>query len=284
MRVIMRVPRTLVLPTLPLLTLPLPTLPLRPILVQHPLYLYFILYTLYFIDPRAASSSGEASPRDDDSSQAADLDRLPPPPQVTSRTRPDQYTYSIALNAMRCEAEQQQDSLAPRPKRKVQRTARAIAIARNASASGSTSGDGQAGVLSPPLIHSLICASGADVDAAIAVWRSEVRPAVSSLPRPSLQRAALVAYHALLRVCGLAGRADEALRICFAMRKDGIPADKSCWTAYANGKLSSKGGKGFKFNALQLGYEKLLEIECAPERAAKTMPGFGRVKRIRIQW
>ena len=62
----------------------------------------------------------------------------------------------------------------------------------------------------------------------------------------------------------------------------GIPADKSCWTAYSNGKQSSKRGKSF--NALQLGYEKLLEIECAPERATRDLPGLGKVKRIRIQW
>mmetsp|Transcript_38803 Transcript_38803/g.124568 ORF Transcript_38803/g.124568 Transcript_38803/m.124568 type:complete len:449 (-) Transcript_38803:193-1539(-) len=48
------------------------------------------------------------------------------------------------------------------------------------------------------------------------------------------------AAHALLRVCGIGGRPDEALRVAFALRQDGLEPDRACFSAYTNGKASAR--------------------------------------------
>ena len=89
---------------------------------------------------------------------------------------------------------------------------------------------------------------------------------------------------ALLRVCGVAGRPDEALRVVYAMRKDGCRIDASCYTAYERGVEEADAtvvrGPGA---LLQGGYERLLMMETCPERVQGPRLG-GRIERIRIKF
>ena len=93
--------------------------------------------------------------------------------------------------------------------------------------------------------------------------------------QPTAEQAA---YHALLRVCGAAARPDEALRIVYAMKRDGFPADATCYAAYLRGKESAAARVGM----LQAGYERLLALELAPERVDG--PRLGSIEKIRIQF
>jgi len=104
----------------------------------------------------------------------------------------------------------------------------------------------------PPaaIAHALICSCGSDVDVAVALWKTHLRPnllrvrreGVAELPtvdgaQPTAEQAS---FHALLRVCGTAQRADEALRVVYAMKRDGLPIDAACYTAYRRGVTAAQ--------------------------------------------
>ena len=81
-------------------------------------------------------------------------------------------------------------------------------------------------------------------------------------------------------------RADEALRVCVSLRKQGLTIDASTWGAFRNAREkvdASKGGGG-PSRLLQRGYERLLELECVPERARDAGATLGKIERIRIRW
>jgi pentatricopeptide repeat protein len=143
--------------------------------------------------------------------------------------------------------------------------------------------------LSAPVAHSLVSSCGDDVRAATALFRDVVRPrllrARSDGPRfapagaqPTAEQAAL---HALLRVCGAADRADEALKVVYAMRRDGCPVDSTCYSAFVAGKRPEASATEAR-RLLQRGYERLLALELAPERVDG--PRFGSIEKIRIQF
>ena len=124
----------------------------------------------------------------------------------------------------------------------------------------------------------------------------EARARVSAAGQASEEAAAkavgeaeTAAAHALMRVCGEAGRAEDALKLVYALKRDGVPLDASALSAYKNGKRaaaergaawhSAGGGAGL----MRKGYERLLQLECCPERlGAPRKPGS--IERIRIQW
>ena len=92
--------------------------------------------------------------------------------------------------------------------------------------------------------------------------------------------------HALLRVCGVGGRADQALRVVTAARRQGNAPDASFWTAYVNGRAEADqgavvAGVGAYRQLLQSGYERLLRVECCPEQVGGKL---GKVERIRIRF
>ena len=99
--------------------------------------------------------------------------------------------------------------------------------------------------------------------------------------------------HALLRVCGVGGRADQALRVVIAARRQGNAPDASFWTAYVNGRAAAaQGAVGVGVGAalregtsyrrlLQSGYERLLQVECCPAQVGGKL---GKVERIRIRF
>ena len=93
----------------------------------------------------------------------------------------------------------------------------------------------------------------------------------------------------MLRVCGVGGRADQALRIVTAARRQGNVPDASFWSAYVNGRAAAAAAAaaaGEEVTSyrrlLQSGYERLLQLECCPEKVGG--PSLGKVERIRIRW
>lgn len=99
-------------------------------------------------------------------------------------------------------------------------------------------------------------------------------------------------------MCGQGGRSDQALKLVYAMRKDGMEPDPTCWTAYSNGKAlriaqaeadaanpSLKKPVQLRLPAPALAYERLLQLECSPAAAAEAAPSvLGQITKIRIQW
>jgi pentatricopeptide repeat protein len=228
---------------------------------------------------------------------AAGLDNPASVPPWLRRPAPpsDSYSFSLALTALR-----QIDDLAikmgAKPTDRMAgasssaRAERAAAIFRDAEQRGIVPGDAP---LAPAVAHSLVSACGDDVRAAVSLWKDFVRPRAlrarakgeplyaAAGEQPTAEQAS---YHALLRVCGAAGRADEALKIVYAMRQDGLPTDPACYTAYDSG-LQSTNAMSRATGPVQLlraGYERLLMMELCPERVQSPRLG-GKIDRIRIQ-
>jgi len=199
--------------------------------------------------------------------------------------RPDAHSYSIALTALRAAA----PSDAPQAEH-VERARRAAALARAAMARGGGSGGGAGGRLSAPLVHSLITSCGGDVQTALALWRMPMvsggAGAGAEAEAEAEAEARRAGLHALLRVCGVGGRADQALRVVTAARRQGNAPDASFWTAYVNGRAEADqgavvAGVGAYRQLLQSGYERLLRVECCPEQVGGKL---GKVERIRIRF
>lgn len=217
--------------------------------------------------------------------RAAWLRRTPP--------EPDGFSYSIALTALR---DLDGDTLgtegsSARVGQKKRQAA--LELVRNAEARGTWSFSDTA-PLPAAVAHSLVCACGDDLDSAIVLWRDYLRPRFvaergdQSPPafspvgvQPTGEQAAL---HALMRVCGTVRRADEALRIAYAARKDGCELDASFYSAYMNGKQAAAAKLGKRRGSLlQSSYEKLLAAELNPDRmGGPRLPGG--IERIRIQF
>ena len=239
--------------------------------------------------------------------EAAAAAWLGPPP------RPDAYTYAIALTALGKSPSSPSSSPPSSSSRSSPRsTERALELAR-AAASAPARGRGRAArgrgsesaapserrLMSAPVVHALLSSCGADVPAALALWRSEVLPQLRQAASASasasggggggggkaagaearaVEEAQQAGLHALMRVCGSAGRADEALRLVVALRKQGGTPRGTHWSAFENARDASTS------SLFQRGYERLLALECCPERAMEGMPTLGDIERIRIRW
>lgn len=128
----------------------------------------------------------------------------------------------------------------------------ATALFRNATKSG-VSVDGR-------FANAAVRCFGSDLHNAIDYWKREIRPAViahdaSRSPararRPSGAhpaaainaapagggRSLAAAYHGLLHVCGRAGVPQMALRVVYAMRRDGLEPDETALNCYRSGKF-----------------------------------------------
>ena len=141
---------------------------------------------------------------------------------------PDRHSFSIALTAVRRVEEEEARAAETRPLlsfgRRVgaKQAGAATRLLRDAEARGLLPRD----TTPPPAVaHSLISACGADVRLAIQIWKEQLRPRIMRAremgeARPAYARrgeqptSEQAAYHALLRVCGVAGRPDEALKVC----------------------------------------------------------------------
>mmetsp|Transcript_3485 Transcript_3485/g.6445 ORF Transcript_3485/g.6445 Transcript_3485/m.6445 type:complete len:789 (-) Transcript_3485:109-2475(-) len=128
-------------------------------------------------------------------------------------------------------------------------------------------------------VNAIIRCYGIDIDAAIKAWKNMfAREVLNQFKNKKAKLNNLkAAHHALLYVCGRAGRADLALRILYAMKKEYIEPDEVALNAYKAGKKRETKSTEVTMNGL---YEKIVEVECSkynPEDKRKK-----KEKRIRI--
>jgi Pentatricopeptide repeat domain len=144
---------------------------------------------------------------------------------------------------------------------------------------------------------------GPDIDAALAAWKTEIRPACvahenrrRSRPPPVHRKQGknlVAAYHGLLYCSGRAQRADIALRIVYAMTKEGLEPSETALNVYQAGKrcqneIMDKQGLSSKMSSLLARklslvdpYESLLYVECTKyNRADQRRAGEKRVRII----
>ena len=132
-------------------------------------------------------------------------------------------------------------------------------------------------------VNAAIRCFGNDIDAALIAWRDNIRPKCIAFEKrvlpPSLtgKKNLVAAYHGILYVCGRAFRPDIALRVVYAMNKDGIEPNETSLNSYRSGcriqqKLDERnkevvGGIGFRTTIertfkLREQFESLLVVEC----------------------
>lgn len=130
------------------------------------------------------------------------------------------------------------------------------------------------------LLNAVIRCFGNDVDLALKLWREELRPAclnherrqgsITPLSTPSTSGKNLLAcYHGLLYVAGRALRPDVALRLVYAMAKEGLNQDETALNCYRSGTSTRKrllgdssDSSGFAQKISVPTYESLLYVEC----------------------
>ena len=170
----------------------------------------------------------------------------------------------------------------------------AVAVFRNATVAGIPA-DGR-------FINAVLRCFGDDITAALSAWKQEIRPACLTFENrarnksPSMYRPKgknlLAAYNGLLFVCGRALRPDIAVRIVYAMNKEGLEPDELSQNCYRSGKRAhqsllladkkqtSRFGLRQKLNLIDV-YESLLYVECTKyDRNDKRRAGERRVRII----
>lgn len=141
----------------------------------------------------------------------------------------------------------------------------AIQLFRDALASGAAP-DGR-------LVNACIRCYGDQVDRALLAWKNEMRSAVlahenrkrlsSSESFPKKRKKNLVAaYNGLLYVCGKAGRPDIALRLAYAMNKEGVEPNETSYNSYIKGKEDRTEKETAMMRILANQHESLLQVEC----------------------
>jgi pentatricopeptide repeat protein len=121
-------------------------------------------------------------------------------------------------------------------------------------------------------LNALLRCFGNEVDAALVIWKDEIRPQCISFENridSSNKKNLIAAYQGLLYVCGRALRPDVALRVVYAMSKDGLEPNEASLNSYRSGSKIQKlnEGDGFRLTLerkLKLieQYESLLFVEC----------------------
>ena len=168
----------------------------------------------------------------------------------------------------------------------------AMELFRNATSSN-FSADGR-------FINALFRCFGDDIDGALAFWKSEIRSAClayeyrrrSSPPsdRRKKGKNLIASYHGLLHVCGRALRPDIAVRLVYAMNKEGLEVNEMALNCYRSGKRTRrrllelpdgiKEETGIKL-ALIRQFESVLLVECTRyDRNDKRRAGEKRVRII----
>jgi Pentatricopeptide repeat domain len=128
----------------------------------------------------------------------------------------------------------------------------ALSLFRNATRNHGVPADGR-------FVNAALRCFGSDLDRALEAWKGEIRPATLAhdaryRSSPSVQRSATkkpqqkggtylssgksltAAYHGLLYVCGRAAAPHMALRVVYAMRRDGLEPDETALNCYHSGK------------------------------------------------
>lgn len=166
----------------------------------------------------------------------------------------------------------------------------ATGIFRNATKLG-ISADGR-------FVNAVLRCFGDEIDAALAAWRDEIRPKclafekrARSTPLPpgrSTGKNLVASYNGLLYVCGRALRPDIALRLVYAMNKEGLEPNENSLNSYRSGRRVPKAEStgGFRSSLEQKlklvdPYESLLFIECTKyDRNDRRRAGDQRVRII----
>lgn len=134
-------------------------------------------------------------------------------------------------------------------------------------------------------INAIIRSFGSDIDGAINVWKTDLRSAVASYesrerPPHSKHKKGknlIAAYHGLINVAGRAGRPDIALRITYAMKKEGLEPNESTLNSYNTGARDKMREKSIRLNKQ---YENLLAVECT--KYSQLDKRRSKEKRVRI--
>lgn len=118
-------------------------------------------------------------------------------------------------------------------------------------------------------VNSVLRCCKDDVEGALNLWRNEIRPLSIQYERRARSKASkgkhlLAAYNALLYVCGRAKRSNVALRLVYALRKEGLEPNEVCLNSYWKGRLVASKKKSSFVQKLQMVelYESLLYVEC----------------------
>jgi hypothetical protein len=146
-------------------------------------------------------------------------------------------------------------------------------------------------------VNAVIRCFGDDINAALKTWKDEIRPKCLAYEHrkrpggpPSTRRPQgknlIAAYPGLFYVCGRALRPDIALRLAYAMSKEGLEPNENTLNSYRSGKQDRQApqGAGSKI-ARRLGltgpYESLLYVECTKyDQKDKRRAGEKRVRII----
>lgn len=121
-------------------------------------------------------------------------------------------------------------------------------------------------------LNAVLRCFGNDIDKALQLWKDEIRPKCLSFERQlssNSKKNLLAAYNGLLHVCGRALRPDVALRVVYAMNKDGLEPNEASLNSYRSGsrifQRSQNGGFATtlerKLKLIEQ-YESLLLVEC----------------------
>ena len=123
------------------------------------------------------------------------------------------------------------------------------------------------------LVNACIRCYGDQIDMALSAWKKEMRSSVlahenrsrprssSSFPKRRKKNLA-AAYNGLLYVCGKSGRADIALRLAYAMNKEGVEPNETSYNSYIKGKEDRPQGETNFMRILADQHESLLQVEC----------------------
>ena len=166
--------------------------------------------------------------------------------------KPNSQTYCVAASAL-------QYSIAPSAEL-------ALRIFRNATGSG-VPADGR-------FVNAIFRCFGDDINCAISAWKNEIRKPcleyeIRERKRPPPERRLkgknlVAAYNGLLHVCGRAMRPDIALRLAYAMNKEGLEPNEVSMNCYRSGKRLRGSVIPTLAEKLKLidQFESLLYVEC----------------------
>lgn len=143
----------------------------------------------------------------------------------------------------------------------------ALSLFRNATSHGIPA-DGR-------FVNAVLRCFGEEIDSAIEAWKGEIRPLVlkheqrSRLYVPPNRPAGknlVAAYNGLLYVSGRAMRPNIALRLVYAMKKEGLEPNENSLNAFKSGKrhVKPRDNESIRSRLLKLidPYESLLYVEC----------------------
>jgi hypothetical protein len=131
-------------------------------------------------------------------------------------------------------------------------------------------------------INAIFRCFGDDINGALAAWKNEIRRSCLAhelrrrpTPPPSTRRAKgknlIASYHGLFHVCGRALRPDIAVRLVYAMNKEGIESNEVALNCYRSGKrtrqklakLNNEAEKNVGLGlAMSKQFESVLLVEC----------------------